>query len=94
MAPGTNSVSARGQGFGFGLGFCVGAGRVGVGEAGGEAGGEVGGVVVGGGAVGSGIRVTVVSSKLTVLPARTVTFPAVLPGVSTPPIEILQPRSG
>lgn len=63
----------------------VGAGVVGDG---------VGVVVVGGGAVASGDRVTVVSSKFTVSPARTVTVPAVLPGVSTPLEEILHPRSG
>src|SRR5260370_36469720 len=94
MAPGTNSVSADGQGFGFGLGFCVGAGRVGVGEAGGEAGGEGGGLVGGGGAVGSGVRGTVVAWKLTGLAAPAGTFPALVPGVRTPPVEIFEPRSG
>ena len=46
------------------------------------------------GVAGCGVRVTVASSKFTVSPARTVTVPAVEPGVSTPPGVTVQPRSG
>ena len=52
------------------------------------------GVGLGVGVAGRGVRVTVVSSKFAASPARTVTVPGLVPGVSTPPAVIVQPRSG
>src|SRR3981189_288515 len=46
------------------------------------------------GVAGRGVRLTVVSSKFTLLPARTVTVPGVVPGVSSPLDEIVHPRLG
>ena len=40
------------------------------------------------------IKVKVVSSKCALSPARTVTVPAIVPGVSTPSGVIVQPRAG
>lgn len=70
-------------------------GRGGRGAASGELAAAYGwGVGLGDAAAGCAVRVTVVSSKFTLSPARTVTVPGFVLGVSNPPRVILQPRSG